>query len=161
MGGWEEKKIHCQPQSLWIIKCQNILASDDGVKTYSCFERPMHYMRCYERVSRNSVPFLWDRRALNWARLCSPAACWGVPRSFVHDEGFTIILHNGLCPWSAAQLVVLIAVISGTVRFRDVCWSYPLNLRDWWAFTVMAVHLVCGGSYFPFTTTSCSLVDCV
>lgn len=108
----------------------------------------MHNTPCYKRVSRSSVPFLWCRRALDRAGLCSPSACWGMPRGFVPDEGFTINLHDGLFLWCAVQPVALIAVISGTVRFRAVCGSCPLNQCDWWVFTVMAVHLLCGECSF-------------
>lgn len=99
-------------------------------------------------MSRSSVPFLRSRRALDGAGLCSPAACWGMPRGFVHDEGFTTNLHDGLCPWCAVQPMAPVAIISGTVRFGDVCHSYPLNQCDWWAFTVMTVHLLFGKCSF-------------
>lgn len=102
----------------------------------------------YKRVSRSSVPFLQSRRALDGAGLCSPAACWGMPRGFVHGEGFTINLHDGLRPWCAVQTMAPVAIISGTVSFGDVCCSYPLNQCDWWAFTVMTVHVLCGKCSF-------------
>lgn len=55
---WEGKrrKYTARPKSWWIIKSQNTLPSDDGIKTHSfgCFKRFMHNMSCYKRVSKSS-----------------------------------------------------------------------------------------------------------
>lgn len=78
----KRRKYTASHQSPWIIKCQNPWPSGDVVRTHSqgCFERPLHNMLCYKRVSWSCVPFLRGRRALSRAGLCGPAACRGTQR---------------------------------------------------------------------------------